>query len=243
MNSLITNLTADESMSLAAAVAAADGANAGKRATLKGFIGASALCESQGIKLYEVCDALADGATRNGDQLLYRTLGTMAKWLSPWGILVILGFGLYQSIQTAKATAAGFMGLVKKALSFLAPLKEVGTFISGLFTDKEMDDDPAASLEGLKMLISAQVPMFGIIMTTFGESVKPAKDQRSINRQLGGGGYDQQMATIAYDGELDVVYDSSGNEVDDDNIRPGDIVYDGDNNAYRVDAEGDLVPV
>jgi hypothetical protein len=232
-------------MALASAVAAVDGVTAGKRATLKGFIGASALAESQDIKLWEVCSALADGASRDGDKLLYRTLSVIAKYVTPWGILVLLGFGLFQAIQTAKATATGFMGLMKKALSFLGPLKEIGTFVSGLFHDKHMDDDPGASLEAIKMILSANVPLFGVVLSTFEQNVTPVKkDARSITNQLNGGGYDKyQMGTIAYDGELDIAYDYDGNEVDQDQLQPGDVIYDGNRRALKVDADGDLVPV
>lgn len=135
---------------------------------------------------------------------------------------------------------------MKKALAFLSPLKEIGSFVSGLFHDKQLDDDPAASLNAVSMILSANVPMFGVVLESFKEAVVPAKKDgtRSITNQLGAGGYDRyQMATQAYDGELDIAYDSNGTQLDLDNAQPGDRVYDRHGVAYDVDDDGDLVPV
>jgi hypothetical protein len=240
---LNTSITPEEQLALAASIAAVDGATAAQRGTLKGLQGAAMLLESQNISTSDALEALARGATRTGDQILLKVLSVLIRYLTPWGVLLLLSFGLYQAVQTAKASATGFMALVKRVLGFVAPLQAIRKTVGKIFEDGEMEADPATGLAGIATLVASTVPLFGIMVNSLA-SAPPTKDEtsvyhraRTLTPQLGRGGYD-----IAYDGELDIAYDNEGDELDMDSLVAGDIVFDVKGNRYEVDAEGDLVP-
>jgi len=243
MNST-TTVSPDEQMALAAAIAAVDGTSAAKRGVLKGLQGAAMLLEQQEISTSDALSALASGSTRTGDQILFRTLSVLTKYLTPWGVLLLLGLGLYQAVQTASASATAFLSLVKRSLAFIAPLNVIKEAVGRIFKDEKLEEDPATGLSGIATLVATEVPLFGIMVRGL-EQVTPIKSdvyqtQRSIEPQLGAGGYD-----IAYDGDsfVDIAYDRSGHELDMDSLEEGDIVYDNDGGKYKVDTDGDLVPV
>lgn len=237
------SITTEEQLALAASIAAVDGATAAQRATLKGFQGAAMLMEPQGISTAQALEAMAAGSTRTGDQILFKVLAVLTKYLTPWGVLLILGFGLYQAVQTAKASATGFMNLVKRALAFVSPLNAIRSAVGKVFNDATMEEDPATGLAGVATLAASATPLFGIMMNSFAgltaKDTTVSSNVRTLTPQLGAGGYD-----IAYDGEeVDIAYDSTGAELDMDSLEPGDIVYDAGGSKYEVDRDGDLVPV
>lgn len=235
------SITQEEQLALAASIAAVDGATAAQRGVLKGLQGAATLLEAQNISTADALEALSKGATRTGDQLLFKVLSVLARYLTPWGVLLLIGFGLYQAIQTAKASATGFMSLVKRALSFAAPLQSIRSAIGKVFNDAEQEADPATGLVGVATLAASAVPVFGIMVNSF--AAASPKDETSVNYrtitpQLKHGGYD-----IAYDGELDIAYDANGGRVNMEALKAGDLVYDAGGQGYEVDNNGDLVPV
>jgi hypothetical protein len=251
-----TNITQEEQMSLAAAIAASDGANAAQRGIIKGLTGATRLLESQSLSLSDALKAMSEGATRTGDKVLLKVLGLLTQWLTPWGVLLLLSLGLYQAVQTAKASATGFMTMVKKALSFVSPLSAIKATVGKVFSDKggtifndtELEGDPATGLMGIATLAASGEPLFGLMIKGL-EAIIPAKDEydtstsvnyRTIQPQLGAGGYDRD---VAYDEAPDVVYDADGKDVSNEDLDVGDFVYDEDGNEYKIDAEGDLVPM
>lgn len=243
-----TALSRTEELALAGVVASSEAATATQRGITKSCAAIASISETSGISAAQILLALSEGATRNGDRILYKTIGTLASYLSPWGVLVIVGLGLYQSVQTAKATASSFLNIVKKALSFTS-LGTAFTAAKGVvgrfFNDEAAEADPANALMGLSTLVATEVPIFGMILRSLSETTAaPTKDgPRSWKTVTAAGGYDARLVPDEdeEDADEDTVFDADGNELDGDELSVGDIVYDEDGNAYRIaDEDGNL---
>ena len=148
--SLNTQLTPSEAIALQGAVRSSGSLSEVKTAILKSLIEIGAISESQDVATWEILDALAHMSPSKGQRLLFNTLSTLSKYLSDWGVVMILTLGFYQTVQTARATAAGFTTMVDKLLSFAFPGITIGKALAGVtgkvFKDAAQDGEDRKSV-------------------------------------------------------------------------------------------------
>lgn len=247
MNSLInTQLTSTEELALRNAVRSSGGLSEAKTAILKSLIEIGAISETQDVATWEILDALAHGSASRGQKLLFNTMSTLSKYLSDWGVMMILTLGFYQTVQTARATAAGFTTMVDKLLSFAFPGITIGkalaTATGRVFKDAAQDGDPATGLTGIANLARIEVPLFGVMLQAY-ETIAPAQlnpvkgdisydhNNRTVSRIMPSAGYDTNVPLNYDEGDQeDVSYD----ELSDEDKALLD--EDAENNAYDDNA-------
>jgi hypothetical protein len=156
-----------EASSLSAALTRVNADQSAKRAALKSLTAIASITKDNGISTSEMCLALGEGSTATGEQLMFKTVGVMSRFLSAWGVLAILTLGIYQLAQTSSSTVSWLWGKVRSAAGLVTSLSPITSAFSGLFHDATNEGNPAEGLSFVAKIIAAELPMVGGIFSIF----------------------------------------------------------------------------
>lgn len=244
-----TSLNAEEALAVDAAAQARDLSVVRESGIVKSIAGAAALADYAGLPPSQVLQALADGTPNKIHKAYYQVQATLCTYMTPLGVLVLTGLGLFQAFQTARAAASNFSTLVKKATGVFSAMwntfrQSMPGPVGQFFMDAEKDSEPADALQGVLNLVAVEVPAFGVMLKGI-ETFMPVQSvvkgdvaydtPPMVARLSTGNVYDTSSTDDAtlYDEAGDVAYD----------IGPGDTVYDADGDAYVVQEDGSLESV
>jgi hypothetical protein len=142
-------------------IAASDQALDQEDLTIQGFQQAARVAESRRVSIGKCLTAMGNGTSGMGDKIMLKTVGILATYLSSWGVIVIISFGLYQLVQAAEAAFAKVMEIGKSAVKLFAHPVET---VLGWFSDNTKSDGELKLLvETGATLAATAVPEFGVI--------------------------------------------------------------------------------
>jgi hypothetical protein len=142
--------------------------------TIQGFTQATRLADARKIPIGRCLTAMGEGATSTGDRIMLKVVGSIAGLITSWGVLLLLGFGIYQAVQAAESTWAKLLEVGKAAFDLFAhPLETIaGWFGAG----KKSDGEIKLAVETAATLAASAVPEFGVIYGLLSRTMSPKKD-------------------------------------------------------------------